>query len=238
MLTISPINLIKNVDDNLIQSYLLAIDNKNKKKIEILYNENNKNNIEKDIVYEIYNSNELNSERLLYIIENCSSCLDISSYLIKKLMKDNNKELLEILFKNQLKFFDNEFILKLLKDYESKTLVSNSELYTNINNDKYKILTELNEYYNRYDSSYYLFNACKSGNEVAVKFLLKHGADLTIKDKNNRIALARACESGNLHLVKYLVQLGADINNEYSSGMTHIFNACSSGNLNLVKYLH
>ena len=48
----------------------------------------------------------------------------------------------------------------------------------------------MNKYYDRYDSSYYLFNACESGNEAAVKFLLKHGANLKIKDKDNRIALA------------------------------------------------
>jgi len=102
MLMISPIDdITKNVsDDNLIQSYLMAIDNKNKKEIEDLYQLNNKNNIEKDIVYEIYNKNELNSKRLQFIIENCISYLNISSFLIKNLMKDNNKELLEILFKN------------------------------------------------------------------------------------------------------------------------------------------
>jgi len=150
-------------------------------------------------------------------------------------MKDNNKELLEILFKNHLKFFDNEFILNLLKKYESKTPMSDSEIYPEINNDKFKISTKLDKAFDGYDSSYYLFNACKSGNEAAVKYLLEHGADLTIKDKDNRLALAKACESGNLHLVKYLVQLGADINNENYLGETHIFNACLSGNLDLVK---
>jgi len=58
---------------------------------------------------------------------------------------------------------------------------------------------------------------------------------MTIKDKDNRIALAWACESGNFHLVKYLIQLGPDINNENNFGVTHLFNACNSGNL--VKYL-
>ena len=234
MLTYSPLN--KNINnDTLIQSYLTAIDNKNKKEIEILYNEKNKNNNENDIVYIIYCNNELKSERLQFIIENCTSYLHISSSLIKKLMKDNNKELLEILFKNHLKFFDNEFILNLLKKYESKTPMSDSEIYSKINNDKFKISTKLDKAFDGYDSSYYLFNACKSGNEAAVKYLLEHGADLTIKDKDNRLALAKACESGNLHLVKYLVQLGADINNENYLGETHIFNACLSGNLDLVK---
>ena len=45
----------------------MAIDNKNKKEIENLCN-NNKNKIENDIVYEIYNKNELNSDRFQFII--------------------------------------------------------------------------------------------------------------------------------------------------------------------------
>jgi len=65
------------INYNLIQSYLTAIDNKNKKKIEVLYrlgrNNNNNNNIKNDIVYEMYNENELNYERLQYIIENCTA---------------------------------------------------------------------------------------------------------------------------------------------------------------------
>jgi len=200
--------------------------------------ETNSRNIEKDIVYEMYNKNELSSERFQFIVENCTAYLNISSSLIKKLIKDNNEDLLEILFKNHFKFFDNNFILNLLKYYERKKPVPNSELYTQINDDKYKIsTTELNKYFDRYDSSYYLFKACKNGNEGAVKFLLEHGADMTIKDKDNRLALAWACESGNLHLVKYLVRLGADINNENNLGVTHLFNACNSGNLNIIKYL-
>jgi len=230
-------NSKKPIDDNLIQLHLAALDEKNKAVIEFLCNLNNKNNIKYDIVYEIYNKNELNSERLQFIIETCTAYLNISSSLIKKLMKNNDKELLEILFNSHLKFFDVEFILNLLKYYGNKTPISDTELYSLINNDKYKISTEWNENFNRYHSSYYLFNACKSGNAAAVKFLLEHGADLKIKDKNNSIALASACNSGNLQLVKYLVYFGADVHNVNNLGETHLFDACHSGNLNLVKYL-
>ena len=45
---------------------------------------NNENNIENDIVYKIYNENQLNYKWLLYILENCTSYLTISSSLIKK----------------------------------------------------------------------------------------------------------------------------------------------------------
>ncbi len=100
----------------LIQLYKMAIDSKNKEKIKNLYYEYNKckYGIENDIVYELYNENELNSERLQFIIDNCTEYLNISSSLITKLIKNSNKELLEILFKNHFKFFDNNFILDLL----------------------------------------------------------------------------------------------------------------------------
>jgi len=139
----------------------MAIDNKNKEEIRLLYDEKYKDNVEKDIVFEIYNKNELNLERLQFIIENCTEYMNINSSLIKELMKNNNKELLEILLKYHLKFFDNEFILNLLKKYESKTPMTDSELFFLLNDNKYKISTELGENFEQYDSSYYLFNAYK-----------------------------------------------------------------------------
>jgi len=59
---------------NIIQSYLTAIDNKNKEKMKDLYNKRNEHNIENDIVSEIYKRNKLNSKRLQFIIDNCT-CL-------------------------------------------------------------------------------------------------------------------------------------------------------------------
>jgi len=59
--------------------------------------------------------------------------------------------------------------------------------------------------------------------------LLEHGADISITDKDNRIALCKACESGNLELVKYLVHFGADINNENNYGITHIYFSTFTG---------
>ena len=163
------------IDNILIQSYLMAIDNKNKNEIKNLYEINNINKIKKDIVYKMYIDDKLNSERFQFIINNCTDYFNISSSLIKKLMKDNNKKLLEILFKDHIKCFNNSFIINFLNYYKNKISISNSDLFTLVNNDKYKISTKLNKDFNQYDSSYYLFNACKSGNEAAVEFLLKHG---------------------------------------------------------------
>jgi len=147
---IKNVNVITNKNNtlNVINDILnlTTINNKNKEEIKNLYNENNENTIE----------NKLNSERLQFIINNCTC--NISSSLINKLMKDNNIELLEILFKNHLKFFDNDFIINILNHYKNKTPISNSNLYTQINNEKYKISTILNrDYY--YDSSSYLFSS-------------------------------------------------------------------------------
>ena len=48
-------------------------------------------------------------------------------------MKDNNKELLEILFNNYLKCFDNAFIILLLNYYKNKTPISNTDFYSLVN---------------------------------------------------------------------------------------------------------
>jgi len=71
--------------NNDISLYLKALDNKNKKEIEILFKRKNKNksNIEKDIVYKMYKKKQLNYERLKFIIENCTRYLNISSKLIE-----------------------------------------------------------------------------------------------------------------------------------------------------------
>ena len=150
----------------------------------------------------MYNKNQLNFERFEFIIENSTNYLNISSDFVKSLMKINNKELLELLFKNYLKSFDNYFIINLLNYYKNQIHISNTNLYPQNNSEKFKLSVEVNEDLSEFNSSYYLFNACQSGNEIIVKFLLKHGADMSVKDENDRIAFFRACESGNEYLVK------------------------------------
>jgi len=98
-------NIIENLnEDQLIQSYLIAIDNRNKDEVEFLFNKANEYNIKKDIVFEMYNRYQLNSKRLEFIMEQCTAYLNISSKLVKKLMKNNYKQLLEIIF-NHFNFF-------------------------------------------------------------------------------------------------------------------------------------
>jgi len=169
--------------------------------------------------FEIYNYNKLNSERLQRIIEFYAPILTTSFYLIKKLMKDNNEEILEILFKHH---FDNFTIIDYLNYYKYKTQISDSKLYTKINNDKYKISTEVKKYYDNninldvvdreyhYYSSYYLFNACESGNKTAIKYLLEHGADINKENTLGETPLFIAYSKGNKNVVQYLVEKGAN----------------------------
>jgi len=87
----------------------------------------------------MYKNNQLNYERLEFIVEYCTKYLNISSHLMDSLMKNNNKELLTILFKKQYKFFDKKFILNLLIYYKNQNPLSHVDLYPIINNEKYKI---------------------------------------------------------------------------------------------------
>jgi len=109
-----------------------------------------------------------NMSILKIIIDICASFLNNSSSLIRVLMKDNNKEILEIYFEHYLRFFDRFFIINMLNYNKNQTIVS--DFFTLINNDKYKISTKFNDDFYQYNSSYYLFNACKSGNEAAIKY--------------------------------------------------------------------
>ena len=123
-----------------------GIDNGNINEIKQLTIKSDEDKIEKDIVYEIYSNNQLSNERLLFIIENCTSYLNIFKRLITELMKNNNKSLLETIFERHLKFFDNEMIIKLLSYYKNGISISNSDLYKQLNNDKYKISIDLNRF--------------------------------------------------------------------------------------------
>jgi len=155
-----------------------AINNKDKNEIKNIYNENKRDTDENDIVFELYNKKEFIlycEEKLKFIVDNCRSYLKISSRLIKELIKTNNKVLLDIILKCGIKFFDKEIIIKLHNYFKNKIPISDSGLNKLFDNDKYKIPLEWNCKYSRvYNSSHYLFNACKIGNEMMAKYLINH----------------------------------------------------------------
>jgi len=218
---------MKGPNNTLIDLYLNAIDNKNVHEIEHLFTENNEERRNNDIVLELYDKKFLTSERLQFIAENCSKYLKISSSLIKKLLKEDNITLLDIVF-SHIKIYGNELIKTFLICYNNKNAISHSKLMELISKEKYVIQKE---------NGLYLINACKSKNEVIVKFLVKHGADINKEDEYGKTPLFYACLEGHENIVKYLIKYGAEINKSDLTDGTPLFDACDKGHENIVKYL-
>ena len=215
-------------------------------KIEKLDNDVNKNNKDDkiDIIFELYRSKFLSSERLQFIIKHSYKNFNISSNLVKKLMEeDENVYLLDDIFTN-LKFYDNDFILRMLIYYKNKKAISVAVLNQQISNEKFRILVNTDclnnskrKICNKIDK--YLINECnkKNINIHIIKFLVEHGANLNSKDKFHETPLFGACSNGNEAAVKYLVKHGAIINERNYDNETILFNACKNGNEVIVKYL-
>jgi len=241
----------------------------NKGNIDILktsiININNYHSEKIDIPLKIYKNGFLTLKRLDFIIKNCSDILYISSSLIRELIKNNEIQLLRIIFEN-FKFYDNDFIKMLLYQYKNKTSTSVTNLNGIISNKQYRISSNysiknfqdyfvsvceygkvnvvkyLNDYgadVNKKSSNNMtpLYCACEKGNEKVVKFLIEHGADVNKENKYNETPLYCACRNGNEKIVKYLIDRGADIKIVDILGYSPLFMACESGNENLVKYL-
>ena len=115
---------------------VFLLDSKNITEIKNSSNNINKNN-KIDIISKMYNNNLLTIERLQFIMKYCINYFNISSDLIKKLLKDEKVTLLDVIFSN-FKFYDNKFILQLLLYYNNKTTISISNLYQQISKDKLK----------------------------------------------------------------------------------------------------
>jgi len=196
------------IEDFKINSYLMAIDKENGDQINFLIKNDNNNGNKKDILLKLYNEKLLTTDRLQFIINNCTKDLNISTSLIKRLMKNNEIELLQIIFK-KLKFYDTEIIKYLLYLYKNKIPISLFNLKQELSNEKYKILITINKYdIDEIGSNIFLYSACQNGNENIVKYLIKFGANINIKDKEKETPLFYACRSGNKNLVKYLMKIG------------------------------
>jgi len=112
-----------------LKFYVKAIDKKNVDEIKVLTEKNNNSfKNKRDVVYEMYHEKLLTQERFKFVVENCSEYLNLSSSLVKQIIKEDNIEFLNIIFENY-KFFDNEFILNILTiHYKNKIPLSNSDL--------------------------------------------------------------------------------------------------------------
>ena len=212
-----------------------AIDNENIDEIEKL-RKNIKINDKNDIILDMYNNKLLTSERLQFITKKCTKYLNVSSNLIKKLIKDEKIIFLDIIFSN-LNFCSNETILRLLFYYRNKTVISTSCLNQQISNENFKISVNFDYSFNNIGK--YLINECnkKNINIYIIKFLVEHGADVNKKSYNGATSIFYACKMANEAVVKYLVEHGADLNKTNHDGNTPLFIACLSGNEAIVKYL-
>ena len=175
--------------DNKFKMYSIiikAIDDKRVDEIKLLTNNNNNNKLNKnrkDIIYELYVKNKLSEKRLKFIVEKCSSFLNISSLLIKRLIKEDNYQLFSIIIENSY-FFDNIFILNIfLFNYKNKTPISNSDLKRQISKYKYKYNYNRGMDYSENTCNYYLNNACTNKNENMFFFLIRHGIDINKEDR-------------------------------------------------------
>ena len=85
--------------------------------------------IKKNVLFELYDKSQLTSGRLNFIVENCMKYMNItSSFLVKRLIKEDNFKLFSIIFEN-LNFFDYEFIVNTsLFYYKNKPPISTSDL--------------------------------------------------------------------------------------------------------------
>jgi len=113
------------------------IDNRNIDEIKKL-SKNIFKDYKNDLILELYCNNLLTFERLQFIMKYFTSDSNISSNLIKRLIKDENVNLLDTIF-TYLKFYDNDLILQLLFFYKYKTAISTSELKQQISNEKFEI---------------------------------------------------------------------------------------------------
>jgi len=214
--------------------------------------------------FDIHIKNELIQELLNISINKGSSIIKIDSNLIKILMKNENVQLLDIIFDN-LRFFDKELIMKFLFCYKYKKALSTLDLFQLISNDKYKISTET---YHTNTCSKYLKNVCKDqneylvkflincgapinesvdelpliisctkGNEPIVKYLIEHGADINKCDWEKNTPLKAAWKNGHKSVIKLLIEHGANINEKMENGNTLLCEACENGHENEVRYL-
>lgn len=82
-----------------------------------------------------------------------------------------------------------------------------------------------------------LFEACKKGDILKVKHLVKKGADVKKRNDFDLTAMMVAALSGNLELIKFLEFQGLKLNEVGEYGNSALSGASSKGHLNIVKYI-
>eukprot|EP00833_Pecoramyces_ruminatium_P006788 jgi/Orpsp1_1/1180820/evm.model.c7180000074765.1 len=222
-------------EEILLLSYQDAIKSKNLAQLnELIDSDSSK----KDIPLQLYHHKCLTPENLRFILRHERGKFRVSTKLIRTLIHHNHVSLLDVLLQN-ISFYTNEFIIKFCilsrntinlsrSDFDSlvmkswkKYLPTTSQIYhitpcipEIIQESECSILMHSYDLPNTVNK--YLYQACAEGNELLVRFLVRHGFDVNkaaLETNGYRFTpLIAACQYGHEAIVKYLVGHGAVIN--------------------------
>lgn len=162
-----------------------------------------------------------------YFIKECSSinetkqilnfCLQ-SSNSKKELFTDTDKTLLTYVFRDDHENFDYELVEKFI---DKKPFKGNAQTISTLrgailaracshnNFERVKKLIKQNAAINTEDKKFFtpLIAACRTGNNILIKYLLEHDADIFYKcNKNNKTTLEFACSTGNYYVASLLLE--------------------------------
>ncbi|CEJ61342.1 hypothetical protein PMG11_09877 [Penicillium brasilianum] len=82
-----------------------------------------------------------------------------------------------------------------------------------------------------------LHKGCSSGNSEIVKFLIRRGADVDVRDFLGNTPLHVACSTRNEGAVKLLIEGGADVNKMMNTGETALHVASNFGEVGILRLL-
>ncbi|KAJ5995518.1 hypothetical protein N7481_002495 [Penicillium waksmanii] len=93
------------------------------------------------------------------------------------------------------------------------------------------------DYVDSKDGQTPLHKACSSGNSEIVKFIIRRGADVDVRDFLGNTPLHVACSTRNEGAVKLLIEGGADVNQIMNTGETALHVASNFGEVGIVRLL-
>ena len=87
-----------------------------------------------------------------------------------------------------------------------------------------------------------LMTTCLNGHVNVATYLVQHGANIHLQDKNGHTCLHCAAQKGHVEVVSKLLAVGAKENQDYvnarnHSGSTPLMITCSNGHVNVATYL-
>jgi len=111
----------------------------------------------------------------------------------------------------------NEAIVKYLVEHGADI---NKEIGQERNKEDDGSLSFSSVYILVHDGETPLFEACRTGNEAIIKYLVEQGANINKENRNGETPFFQTCRSGNEANIKYLVKNGTDVNRRNIYGET------------------